>query len=226
MRQVVPYKTARGLERALDNGGRWFNVFTRAGDGKVTADELGKAAGAWDDETSQLFLALAWVLLEEEERAHILDALLESSFAERMRFFGPVWLRAHQVAEMEPRFGVILEGTFLRVRDRRIETTVLVPMMVNNALLPMPVQISNMFSMWEFHDRRGPPAIVLAKPHEQFTEGYPLRLAGLAAKTEDKQPLRYLRPMFYTALDGRERGRKEARPEDEWLREALRHVVR
>jgi hypothetical protein len=95
-----------------------------------------------------------------------------------------------------------------------------------NALLPMPVQISNMFSMWEFCDGRGRPAIVLAQPHKRFVEDVPLRLAGLAAKTEGEQPLRYLRPMFYTALDGRERGRKAALPEDEWLRDALTHVVR
>lgn len=45
MREVHPYKTAGGLLKALDNGGRFFNIFTRAGDDKITRSELAKAAG-------------------------------------------------------------------------------------------------------------------------------------------------------------------------------------
>ena len=46
MRKVVPYQTFRGLERALDIGGRWFDVLSRAGDGRVSRGELQRAAGS------------------------------------------------------------------------------------------------------------------------------------------------------------------------------------
>lgn len=44
MREVQPYRTERGLLKALDNGGRFFNIFTKAGDAQITRAELAKAA--------------------------------------------------------------------------------------------------------------------------------------------------------------------------------------
>ena len=46
MREVQLYRTERGLLKALDNGGRFFNVFTKAGDDQITRSELAKAARA------------------------------------------------------------------------------------------------------------------------------------------------------------------------------------
>ena len=47
MREVQPYRTERGLLKALDNGGRFFNIFTKAGDDQITRAELAKAAGTF-----------------------------------------------------------------------------------------------------------------------------------------------------------------------------------
>ena len=226
MRQVIPYKTARGLERALDNGGRWFNLFTSAGDGKVSANELAKAAGSWDRVTSEIFLTMSWVLLTEAERVHILDVLMSPEFTKRIRKYGPLWLRAHRAVEVPPGRGVVLEGTMVRVADHRSDSVVMMPFMINNVMTLMPVPIANVFSVWELHDGHGEPATVLVGLRDRFAENLPMRLGGVSAQTEGERPLRYLRPAFYTALDGRERGRVVARPEDEWIRDALGHVVR
>ena len=43
MREIRPYKTVRGATRALDNGGRFFNLFAKAGDDIVDSAELAKA---------------------------------------------------------------------------------------------------------------------------------------------------------------------------------------
>ena len=46
MREVIPYSTVEGAARALDNGGRFFNLFSRINDDVVDSSELSKAAGA------------------------------------------------------------------------------------------------------------------------------------------------------------------------------------
>jgi len=33
VREVIPYRTLGGAKRALDNGGRFFNLFAKADDG-------------------------------------------------------------------------------------------------------------------------------------------------------------------------------------------------
>jgi len=45
MKEVNPYKTVSGALKALDNGGRFYNIFTKSGDGTITNSELCKAAG-------------------------------------------------------------------------------------------------------------------------------------------------------------------------------------
>ena len=32
MREIKPYQTLRGAQRALDNGGRFYNLFARSGE--------------------------------------------------------------------------------------------------------------------------------------------------------------------------------------------------
>ena len=45
MRQIKPYQTVWGARKALDNGGRFYNLWTHAGDNVVDAGELARAAG-------------------------------------------------------------------------------------------------------------------------------------------------------------------------------------
>jgi len=47
MREIKLYKTKRGLQKTLDNGGRFYNIFTDAGDDVVSRAELAKAAGVF-----------------------------------------------------------------------------------------------------------------------------------------------------------------------------------
>lgn len=61
MREVQPYRTERGLLKILDNGGRFFNIFTRAGDDQITRAELAKAAGTFGSAPkAALFFEMAY----------------------------------------------------------------------------------------------------------------------------------------------------------------------
>ncbi|MDC0264483.1 hypothetical protein OAL86_05190 [Verrucomicrobia bacterium] len=44
MKQATPCKTLARVMLALDNGGRFFNLLTRAGDGEISQSEISKAA--------------------------------------------------------------------------------------------------------------------------------------------------------------------------------------
>jgi hypothetical protein len=60
MREIRPYKTVRGATRALDNGGRFFNLFAKAGDDIVDSAELAKAAGVYS--TGQQNCSFRWTI--------------------------------------------------------------------------------------------------------------------------------------------------------------------
>ncbi|MGD9404737.1 MAG: hypothetical protein PVH95_06260, partial [Anaerolineae bacterium] len=72
MRQLKPYQTVSGAKRALDNGGRFYNLWAQAGDDVVDAGELARAAGVYSSDI-RAFVHFEMALMEllEEQRADV-----------------------------------------------------------------------------------------------------------------------------------------------------------
>lgn len=69
MREIMPYKTLSGARKALDNGGRFYNLFAKAGDNVVESGELARAAGIHSTDTKALlYFEMALMALPLEGR--------------------------------------------------------------------------------------------------------------------------------------------------------------
>ncbi len=76
MREIIPYRTARGAARALDNGGRFYNLFAKSSDDRVDPAELARAAGIHSAGVNAfLYFELALMDLPVEERSEIVARL-------------------------------------------------------------------------------------------------------------------------------------------------------
>lgn len=76
MKHIVPYKTLQGALNALDNGGRFYNVFTKASDEVITDSELYKAAGVFSGKAQAfLFFELALSDLSKADRDRVIQCL-------------------------------------------------------------------------------------------------------------------------------------------------------
>lgn len=76
MRELQPYKTLNDLKQAIDNGGRFYNLFTSANDDVVTSAELAKAAGVFSaGDYAFLFLEMAQQDLADVDRPAVLELL-------------------------------------------------------------------------------------------------------------------------------------------------------
>jgi len=76
MRRLSPYRTVQGASRALDNGGRFYNLFTRAGDNVVQGAELARAAGVYSsDAMAFLYFEMALMDLPPEEQKEVRSLL-------------------------------------------------------------------------------------------------------------------------------------------------------
>ncbi|MEM7474763.1 MAG: hypothetical protein AAF483_07210, partial [Planctomycetota bacterium] len=72
MREIKPFESAEALAKAIDNGGRFYNFFSKADDNIVSAGELAKAAGIISsDHTAFLFLEMAAFDLNVAQRSQI-----------------------------------------------------------------------------------------------------------------------------------------------------------
>jgi len=165
MKEIIPYKTLEGARRALDNGGRFFNLFTKAGDGKITGSEISKAAGVLGDKHSvMLFFQLAISRLSNNDQQSLMDHLddkIKRKWRESPADNIPVY-RFHQTAT--PNKPVIVEGYPFFVEDReQFSSFIMIPITVGNTTTMMMVPIFDHFDVYEVYgnpDKTGRSALV------------------------------------------------------------------
>ena len=93
MREIVPYKTFNGALNALDNGGRFFNLFTKTDDQKVETSEIARAAGVFSaDMRAFVFFEMALMDLPPDVRKHLISHF-SPDLMERYQTFRPLTVR-------------------------------------------------------------------------------------------------------------------------------------
>jgi len=87
MKKVTPYKSSNDALIALDNGGRFYNIFTKAGDGIITQAEIGKTGGLINNKQGAvLFLELATSQLNENAKQRVLAKMEDSMQASYKKY--------------------------------------------------------------------------------------------------------------------------------------------
>lgn len=109
-RLVRPYSTLAGAKAALDNGGRFWNLFTAAGDNRVSNVELAKSAGVLRNEANCfLFFDMALAKLNANEKAQVVGMFTPRQ-AKRYREHGPRTMSPAEAARRPAKSLVITEG--------------------------------------------------------------------------------------------------------------------
>ena len=149
MRELRPYRTTIGALRALDNGGRFFNPFAKAGDEVVDAAELARAAGMYSSGTKAfLHFEMALMDLPQDEKRQIVSTL-SPSLAARYTSERPTVL-APSAVESQGQAGTptIVTGYPVFVEDRTQFKGFIV--MVKPIMMLMP--IIDQFDVYEVFD--------------------------------------------------------------------------
>lgn len=185
MHEVQTYSSLDEAIRALDNGGRFYHFFSKAGDDVITPAELHKVAGAFgNDRTASLFFSLAtWDLDETEQRK--LDARLEPDTRMLLSQHQPQVLAPDSFQD-EAEIGkpVIVEGE-VRVVDDETETgMIFVPVMVNNVMTMQMLPTSTSYTVYQVGD--GPRCHVLAAKRDKPLGGA-VRFGGLIKESPPEE---------------------------------------
>lgn len=76
MKKINPYQNLKTALKSLDNGGRFYNILTKAEDGLISQAELGKVGGLFSSkQQSILFLEMSISALSENEKNKIRSQL-------------------------------------------------------------------------------------------------------------------------------------------------------
>jgi hypothetical protein len=205
VRQVKPYQTVWGARRALDNGGRFYNVWTQAGDDVVDTGELAKAAGVYSSDM-RVFLHLEMALMDlpEVQKAEVLS-LLSPDLEDRLQKSRPRVLKPSVVVS-QGAAGVpaIVTGYPLFVEDRTQLRAFVV--LVTPVITMIP--IVDQFDVYEVYDTPNmiePRTVIATVRGSTRLDGVYSRFGGVLKELhfEDqtgKDHGLYLEAMYYTPL--------------------------
>lgn len=205
MREIVPYRTYEGAKRALDNGGRFFNLFSAAGDDLIEPSELSRVAGSLSlDRKAFLYFEMALMHLPEEQRASI-NALLAPSLRRKFDRQRPQ-IMAPSVVETRGKEGMpaIVSGHPLFVENRSQFHGFIVIVVPVMTLIP----ITDQFDVYEVFDAPAmttPRTVIATTRGSKRLDGVHTRFGGVLKELqfEDKTGRShglYLETHYYTPL--------------------------
>ena len=210
MRELKPYRTLHGLQKAIDNGGRFYNILTDADDQVVTRAELAKAAGVFSAGASAfLFLEMAQQDLGPAERASILD-LLDPELRKDYRKNKPQSMQPSEI-EVQATAGrsTIVEG-FPRFVEQKTEFSgfIMIPIVTGKITTFTMIPIFDQYDVYEvFDDRRlrKPNSMVATARGKRLEHQGRIRFGGILRKLTFKDETKkthkfYLETLFYTKL--------------------------
>ena len=205
MRQIKPYQTVWGARRALDNGGRFYNLWAKAGDDVVDAGELARAAGVHSsDMRAFLHFQMALMDLPEKQKAEVRSLLspdLEKRLqTNRARVLSPSVVEAKGIAGVP----AIVTGYPSYVEDR----TQLRGFVVMVTPVIMMIPIMDQFDVYEVYDtpeQIEPRTVIATVRGSKRLDGIYARFGGVLKELhfEDKTGKDhglYLEAMYYTPL--------------------------
>jgi hypothetical protein len=206
MREIKPYKTFRGALRALDNGGRFYNLFARSGDDLVEPAELARTAGVYSSDTRALLhFEMGIMGLPPKEREQVVSSLsaqLQDKYlAERPRILSPTEVEEKgQAGE-----AAIVSGYPVFVEDRSQFTGFIVLVVPVMTLVPIFDQF-DVYEVFEGADFVQPRTVIATTRGTKRLDGSFMRFGGMLKELyfEDqtgKDHGLFLETLYYTHLD-------------------------
>jgi hypothetical protein len=205
MRELVPYKTLHGAQKALDNGGRFYNLFSAAADNIIEPSELARATGSLSLGTKAfLFFEMALMDLPPDQRAKT-TALLSPDLRKRFEKERPRALLPSLV-EPEGKDGIsaIVSGFPVFV-EKKSQFRGFIVMVVPVIML---IPITDQFDVYEVYDTpemKTPRTVIATARGSKRLDGVFFRFGGVLRELqfEDKTGKShglYLDTLYYTPL--------------------------
>jgi len=207
MKKVQPYRSFDGANRALDNGGRLWNIFTEAADRVITKAEIAAAGGGGGWAGALLFFEMSTSALNEGEREELVHRLTPK-LRRRWRQSGPELVSPGRLDSLDDtKRPYLVEGNARRVDEKQLLTGFIpITTMVGNVPITTQVPVVEMFVVFEVTGDRGGLGRVLAHKGSKLADGARIRFGGLLRKGQQGKEKRskrrnFLSARFYTELE-------------------------
>ena len=209
MKQIVPYRTLQGALNALDNGGRFYNVFTRAKDEVITDSELCKAAGVFSCKAQAfLFFELALSDLSQADRDQVIRRLspeLRSAYLRKRPKHMEIEVFEQAARETD---AVVVAGYPVFLEDKtRLSGFIMIPVSTGKVTTFTIIPIFDKFDVYEVYansDLSGDKTIIATMRGSKKLAAAMTTFGGIVKKLKFKDKSErahslYVETLFYRA---------------------------
>lgn len=149
MEEIKPYTSFEEAMQELDNGGRFYNLFTEAQDEVITPAELSKVSGVFLTKQKMiLFLEMALSRLDEQAKAKVLSKL-DDRLQLHYQNYKPLQLTVSEAIKEHSPSSIILTGTPKpNISKSALEGFVLIPIGKTFMLVP----ILDVYDIYELNE--------------------------------------------------------------------------
>ena len=177
MQKVAPYKSQTDALTALDNGGRFYNLLSKADDGEITAAELRKVAGAFSSQqTMNLYLEMS---LAELTNKHTVISSLSDDLRDAYHSHRPSYITSETLAQshyqgnsLDTSTGntAIVTGLPKQI-DAKTKFTgfMYIPMTINNVTTITLIPMWEEYDVYEIQLEKSNETLLLAHPRATET---------------------------------------------------------
>lgn len=200
MTEVKPYLEFNDAITALDNGGRFYNLWTKADDGIISTSELAKAGGQYNDKQNMiLFFEMSISSLSEIDQQQIISKL-EPKLKETYLKYKPIQLVPNEVDTK----GILASNVIITGIPKLIDSKstfsgfVFMPMQIDGTTSFMMIPLSDIYDVYEIRDDEKDAKFLIAhaKGSTQLSENR-MKVGGILKefkpeKNEDSKSKKFL----------------------------------
>lgn len=206
MKKVTPYKSQAAALKSLDNGGRFFNVLTKADDGQISSAELSKVAGAFSDkQLMNLYLEMS--LAQLPKRDMVLESLSDKLHKAYQRYRPHYLTPAAAAISKQVGATAIITG-IPQYKESKTEFYgfIMVPIITGNVTTFMMIPIMDQYDVYEIKDQQSDELFIVAhaRSNRKLNE-VPTRVGGYLKelqvdKNKPSEKRLFLETYYYTPL--------------------------
>jgi hypothetical protein len=189
MKQIIPYQNITEALTHLDNGGRFYNLFTKAEDGKISSAELSKVAGMFNEKQQLvLFLELSMSSLPKEDQVAIISKLDDKLRKDFLKYKAQELMASEAEARGVLAMNAIITGVPLKKESKsEFKGLILIPISTGKAMTFVPVPIIDQYDIYEVRDDHSSDTFLIA--HHRDKDKLPaekIKMAGVLKELEIK----------------------------------------
>ncbi|MGK7391387.1 MAG: hypothetical protein ACNS60_13610 [Candidatus Cyclobacteriaceae bacterium M2_1C_046] len=206
MKKIIPFKNTSSAITTLDNGGRFYNLLTKAEDGNISTAELAKVAGLFGNK-QQMVLYFAMSISELGDKEKVESALSDDLNIAYRKYAPQILLPSEAKSK-----GILSSNAIITGVPKMIESKsnfngfIIVPVSTGKSISMIMIPIIDQYDVYEIRDNGFSETFLIAHsrgktklPEKKIKVGGILKELKVDKKGE-KAPKMFLESLYYSEI--------------------------